>query len=105
MPLGSRSLLARRVAIDMQHFTWFDLSNRGIYLPEEGPIEFHLVLGDMDDHNPETENPEILLVLKSLVNSHQNVEPVLKQRNQIFILEPMPAEIRGRLNFMSVKTF
>jgi hypothetical protein len=89
----------------MQHFTWFHLSNRGLYLAEERPIKLHFVRGDMDDHNPETENPEILLVLKSLVNSHQNVEPVLKQWNQIFILEPMPAEICGRLNFMSVKTF
>jgi hypothetical protein len=43
----------------MQHFTWFDLSNRGLYLAEEGPIKLHFVLGDMDDHNPETENPEI----------------------------------------------
>jgi len=57
----------------------------------------------MDDHKPKTESPEILLVLESLVNSYQNVEPILKQCNQIFILEPMPAEIYGCLYFMSGK--
>ena len=57
----------------------------------------------MDDHKPKTESPEILLVLESLVNSYQNVEPILKQCNQIFILEPMPAEIYSRLNFVSRK--
>jgi hypothetical protein len=47
----------------------------------------------MDDHQPETESLEILLVLKSTVNSHQNVEPILKQRNQMVVLEPVPAQI------------
>jgi hypothetical protein len=89
----------------MQHFTWFDLSNCGLYLAEQGPVELHFVLGDMDDHQPETERLEILLVLKSTVNRHQNVKPILKQPNQMVVLESVPAQIYSRLNFMSGKAF
>jgi hypothetical protein len=85
--------------------TWFDLSNRGLHLAEDGPVEFHLVLGDMDDHQPETESFEILPVLKSTVNRHQNVKAILKQRNQMVVLEPLPAQIYSRFNVVSGKAF
>ena len=89
----------------MQHFAGFDLSNCGLDLAEDGPVEFHFVLGDMDDHQPETESLEIVLVFKSTVNRHQNVEPILKQSNQMVVLEPVPAQIYSRFNFMSGKAF
>ena len=104
-PVGSQSSRIGRKAVDMQHFAWFDLSNRSLDLAENGPIEFHLVLGDMDDHQPETESLEFVLVFKSTVNRHQNVEPILKQPNQMVILEPVPAQICSRFNFMSGKAF
>jgi hypothetical protein len=89
----------------MQHFTGFDLSNSSLYLSENRPVEFQFVLGDMNDHQPEAESPEILLVLKSTVDCHQCVEPILKQLNQMIVLEPLPAHIRCRLDFVSRKSF
>ena len=89
----------------MQYFTGFDLSNCGLSLAEEGPVEFDFVLRDMDDHQPETESLEILLVLKSTVNSQQNVEPILQQQYQMVVFEPVLTQIYCRLNSVPGKAF
>jgi hypothetical protein len=67
---------------------------------ESQNIVFHTVLKNMDDYNTETQFFEVVLVLKTPVDGHQNVTLALSLDDQLGVGKCAPLGLRDGQNVM-----
>jgi hypothetical protein len=77
-----RGLLASNRRDHVDDFTGSYPPNSIHQRREQWTVEFHSVPLDMHDYDPEVQFLEVVLILKPLVDGHQNVAPALGLRDQ-----------------------
>ena len=84
----------------MDDFTGLDALNRVHKRREKRTVVFNPVLLHMDDDDSESQLPEIVLMLETSIDRHQNVTLALSLRNELRVGQRSPLGLGNGQDFM-----
>jgi len=89
----------------VQRLSGARLRQRSLHLAKERPVELNFVLGDVNNDDAKGQLLEVVLEFESLIDRDEDIESVLKERNKLVILKPMPIEIESSCDLMAWERF
>ena len=84
----------------MDDLTRLDTVNRVDERRKQRAVVFNSVFQDMDDHNAESQHPQIVLVLETPIDGYENVIPALSVGDQRRVRDRPPFGLRDGEHFM-----